>query len=106
MFFQVNKIALGHTWLNSRLHSFTSFSVQFTVYFYRSYLFHFTPHYPHCFFTVVIITSCNHGLSVTSNAFLIPLPFALMKTYCRLSWLKHRYCFQNFTTVQQKLLKS
>ena len=28
------------------------------------------------------------------------------KTYCRLSWLKHRCCFENFTTVQQTLLKS
>ena len=50
-FYQVNKTALA-IWLNSRLQSFTSFSVQFTVYFYRSYLFHFTPHYLHCFFTV------------------------------------------------------
>ena len=104
IFFQVNKIAFGNAWLNSRLHSFTSFSVQFTVYFYRSYLLHFTPHYLHCFFTVVIITSCNHRLSVTSIVFL--LPFALMKTYCRLSWLQHRCCFQNVSTVQQTLLKS
>jgi len=62
--------------------------------------------FSHCFFTVVIITSCNHGLSVTSLAFLCPLPPALMKTYRRLSWLKHRCCFQTFTTVQQTLLKS
>ena len=106
IFFQVNKIAFGHTWLNSRLHSFTSFSVQLTVYFYRSYLFHFTPHYLHCFFTVVIIMSCNHGLSVTSIAFLFLLPLALMKTYCKLSCLKHLCCIHNFATVQQTLLKS
>ena len=55
---------------------------------------------------VVIITTCNHGLSVTSIAFRFPLPLVLMKTYCRLSCLKHLCCFQNFATVQQTLLKS